>query len=348
MKLTIPTILTVLTLTTAIGCGHGTTATTILPPDGSTGAKTSPAPAEKGTDEIVAPKAETPPPAVSPDPSTPPALPTPPKTPETPTGPKDGDKSAEAAPPSVTTPPIILYIPPTAPVAAPAVVTSLTVAEGSLVETPESAGSSEGASATFRCDKGRVVTGFEFAREEIDTGCGEGWSSGCGPEIHMAALKITCAPLSLAGADNSKSESAFVMPTAATVAGKADAAMNSDPTATSCKAGVGIATGIVGRVDGELESFGLTCGHFHAWKEGVAILPTFNHTTTCADESGSDYEYGCSPGYGGAPFEKSCDTNQAVTGVSIKYSGERVLGITGILCSDVKPVTMKPIFGLDK
>ncbi|HEX5036014.1 MAG TPA: hypothetical protein VFX30_02515 [bacterium] len=344
MKLNISTILMALTLTVAAGCGSGAKTAAIMPVDGSTGSsKPSPASPSDGSgssDEIVAPKDAAPAPApvpatgdsVSDDSKTP--LPTPPKAPET---------------PSVATPPIILYFPPTTPASVPPVVSSLAVEEGSLVETPEGSGPSEGAAATFRCGKGQVVTGFEYAHEDIDAGCGEGWSSGCGPEIHMAALRITCTPLSLAGADNSKPEPAFVMPTAATVAGKTDASMNSDPSATNCKAGVGIATGVVGRVDGELKSFGLACGHFHAWKEGVAILPTFNRTVTCADESGSDYEYGCSPGFGGAPFEKSCDTNQAVTGVSIKYSGERVLGITGILCGNVKPVLMKPIFGfIDK
>lgn len=335
MKSVIRTFVVLSLIGSGLGCAGGSKTVEVLPVEGATGAAASPdsgttPTSSKGSDEIVAPKSETPPaPVVSSDPSTPPALPPPAKAP---------DPIIISLAPGVISPKEPLL---------PDVVTDVDVLNGPMdtlsnLDTPEAAGNSEGDVRTFRCGDNTVITGFEYAREDIDTGCGEGDTSGCGPEIHMAALKLTCSPLTITGTSNDSSSSASVWPTTQTAAGKADATINSDPSATNCKASVGVATGIFGRVDSELKSFGLSCGHFHAWKEGVAILPTYNKTASAEDWGGD--EYAASPGWDGAPFEKSCDTNQAMVGLSIKMSGTRVLGITNALCADVKPAKMKLIF----
>lgn len=336
-------VVVILALVGMVGCSANDKIPSISVPDGSAEKAASPieAPAEKALgDDVIAPTTEVPAPAPTPAPATdsgkkdePPALPTPPKVPET-----------------SSDPGVILYVPPVSDrLGLPPVVTSVAMGDGIFVDSPDSAGTSEASASTFRCGPNQVVTGFEYSREAVDAGCGEGWSSGCGPEVHMAALKITCSPLSLSGVDNISPATASVWPTAETVAGKRDAVINSTASETSCKAGVGVAHGIIGRVDGELKSFGLSCYDFHAWKEGVALLPTFNHTTTCDDGLSGDYEYGCSPGFGGTPFEKSCESNQALVGLTIKYSKDRVLGITALQCADVKAAVMSPIFGtMDK
>lgn len=324
--------LTVLTMAVLMGCESGVATKDIkeisLPKDpGGT------APSAGGAVESSPGETDTVTPPTTGGTSTeePPALPTPVKGP-----------GAEEPVYVISDKAVELVAPYTPPTVIPSVVAGVALASPASVDSPEGKGTATGgfSTKTFRCGEGQAATGFDYAKLAIGVECKSGETGGCAADLYVGALKILCSPLSISGVDNAKSIPAMAWPTGETVAGREDAAMDSDPAKTNCKAGSGIASGVFGRVDAGLRSFGFSCGHFHAWREGVALLPTFNKTYSCDDYQ----DYACSPGFDGSPFATSCGGNQALVGIQLRTAADRVVGVEALLCADLKPVTMKPIF----
>jgi hypothetical protein len=334
MKLTIPTILMALTLMTAGGCGSSAKMETITPADGSmfpsTGSKYSPE--ATGTDEVVAPKSDTPP-----------ALPTPPKAPETPTPPSGGTPSGGGSPVTIEhkgdlAP--VAFVPPSDPgiilLMAPEVKTSVVLSERETISCKDCADGT-GDSKIFVCPDNYVVTGFEAAWADTSDCSDHSSTAGCG-DYTTFALKIKCSPMTDLNISPESTEFATVFPTAETVAGDASAAINimDDPTKpmtrkASCPIYSGAANGVSGWVDGKLITFGFDCANYYRSGPAVDFLSSSNKTSAIPDiEFGSE-------------FNQKCPENEALVGLQIRSDGSKVLGIDNLYCSGPSLLTYSPI-----
>jgi len=334
MKLPILTILTVLALTATVGCAQGVKTATILPPDGSTGYKSSPSTTDKGTDEIIAPKSETPP-----APATPPAPTTPPETPPAPV--KPGEKKPEEKKPIVLEKPIIIgYLPPylDKPIIVPMPLPEKTV---KLVATGlkasyvcENCGGSGGEAHDYMCPTNYVVTGYELGT--ADFGCPSG-DGGCADYTIVGALRVTCAKPTPLNIDPETSDWAQDYERGGlTTAGEGSFSdLRKDQCSFWPGMGSGVATGVFGRSGDRLDSFGFFCGSYVPTKTDVTIDRSSTAKETTYQWDG--YEFGGAPGVGGAPFSVSCPDNQAVVGLRIR-SGSDVDGIDAIYCAGLEPV----------
>lgn len=338
MKSVIRLLVVLVVVGGGFGCANGSKIATILPVGESTEAK--PAPVSKGSEEIIAPKSETPPaPVASPEPSTPPALPTPPKAPDGGTktdAPASPTETPPALPPPAKAPDLVLFIP-WVPAAPKQVMRLTDLHPVECVNCSESDSTHE-----FRCPSNYVVTGFRFGEDAFDvtpdTDVGEG-SIETFTQI-VGGLRIVCSRLEqdhVRGEDSALasylvSDPETTVLSAVTFAGK-DYGL--DDTAVNCPIADGVATGVIGRVGGRLDSFGLTCGLFLHNDTFTGVFPAAKETIT-----GEESVYGGMPGNGGAPFDVSCDVNEVIVGLNIA-SGEQVNGLKSLTCAKVSLVDAK-------
>jgi len=212
----------------------------------------------------------------------------------------------------------------------PVVKTSIILSDPETVSC-DGCAAGEGDSKIFRCPDNYVVTGFESA---VVSGS---------DDATTIALQIKCSLVTDLNISPEGTEFATVFPTGETLAGDSTATIVpvDDPThpftrTTSCPIYSGVANGVVGRLNGKLDTFGLACANYYRSGPSVDFLSTSKRTSANADiEFGSE-------------FSKKCPEDTALVGLQIRYSSDKVRGIDNLFCSGPSLLTYCPYTGCGK
>lgn len=199
-----------------------------------------------------------------------------------------------------------------------------------------------GKQMTLTCPYQTVMDEFVLGLGGYDTGCGEGWKSGCGPAPVLGALIVHCK-----GSSGDPLQQHLLDPTG--YAARTETGIEKIGNATtwkeiSCPGPNAVAGGVVGRSGDRLDSLGMACKEYFL---PLSKIPTFVDSPKVSVPE-SETGYVGNFGDGGAPFEMKGEEGEALVSISVNVGEDgNIVGLHSLGFAKPVPKYMSPIFPVD-
>ncbi len=199
-----------------------------------------------------------------------------------------------------------------------------------------------GKQVTLTCPYHTVVSELVLGLGGYDTGCGEGWKSGCGPAPVLGSLIVHCKGSSNDPAQQTLLESTIY--TARTEAGIEKIGNATEWKNVFCPGTNAVGGGVVGRSGDRLDSFGLACREYFLPLNKIPTFVDSPKVSVPEPETG----YGGYWGDGGSPFEMKGEEGEALVSITVNTGEDgNIVGLHSLGFAKPIPKYMKAIFPVD-